>query len=143
MKIQITIPIVPKAQARDRITARGGFARSYKDKKQRLAEDTLLTLLMSHKPLVPFTGEVSLRIKVYVATPKSKPRKWRETALRAIYPIRPITKPDVDNYAKQILDVMSGTFFEDDRQVVDLSISKFYGEIPRWEIILTGEYENA
>jgi Holliday junction resolvase RusA-like endonuclease len=92
---------------------------------------------MAHKPSVPLVGAVNLWVRVFVPVPKSKPRKWRENALRATNPIRPITRPDVDNYAKQILDVMTGTYFEDDRQVVDLIVSKFYGEIPHWEIEIT------
>lgn len=134
MIIRITIPIVPRAQKRDRIAVVGGHARSYTSAAQRLESDKLITLLMAHKPHVPLVGALNLWVRVFVPVPKSKPRKWRENALREELPIRPITRPDIDNYAKQILDVMTGTYFEDDRQVVDLNISKFYGDPSRWEI---------
>lgn len=142
MVIRLTIPIIPKAQARDRITARGGFARSYTSKEQRLETNKLLTLIMAQKPLQCHQGPVSLDIIAYLPIPKSKPRVWREKALRG--EIRPITKPDVDNYAKQILDVMNGVYFDDDRQVVDLKVSKYYvgrdNPDPCWQIIYLWEY---
>ena len=132
--MKFTIPIVPKAQERDRITARGGFARSYKSKTQKLVEDKLLSLLMLHKPTEPMLRAVNLKVKVYLSIPKSKSRKWRLMALQGI--IRPTTKPDCSNIIKNLEDVMNEVFFHDDRQIVDLSISKYYGDIPHWEIEL-------
>lgn len=138
MIIRVTIPIKPKAQKRDRIGTRGGRAFSYKDSKQRLEEDKLITLLMAHKPPVLLLGPVSLTISVYLPIPKSKSRKWREQAENK--EIRPISRPDVDNYAKMILDVMNEFYFKDDAQVTDLSIGKWYGAEPRWEIICKADY---
>ena len=138
MIIHIEIPIVPKAQKRDRIGSRGGKGFSYKDKSQKLEEDKLLTLLMAHKPPQPLVGEIYLEIEVIVPVPKSKPRIWRAKALVNL--IRPTTAPDADNYAKQIMDVMNGVFFEDDRQVVDLRVGKYYGANPRWIIRFKGDY---
>jgi Holliday junction resolvase RusA-like endonuclease len=40
----------------------------------------------------------------------------------------PITKPDVDNYAKGILDGMNGVVFTDDNVVTNLSIQKRYAD---------------
>lgn len=36
---------------------------------------------------------------------------------------------DLDNYAKPILDCMNDIVFNDDRQVVDLRVRKFYKEV--------------
>lgn len=144
MTFYITIPIIPKAQKRDRIAVVGGHTRSYKDKKQRLAEDTILTFLMASKPLQPLQGPISLEVRVYVPIPKSKPRIWREKAQEEYNGIRPITRPDVDNYAKQILDVMTGIYFKDDRQVTDLAVSKRYTTrscpLPCWVVTMRGDY---
>ena len=141
MIIRVTIPILPKAQKRDRITARGGFARSYTDKAQRLEADKLLTYLMASRPPVPLQGEISLEIWAYLPIPKSKPRKWRERAFAGLK--KPTVKPDSDNLAKQILDVMNGVFFEDDRQVTDLSVHKRYTDMPHpaqcWVITFKGD----
>lgn len=44
-------------------------------------------------------------------------------------------KPDVDNLAKQLLDAMTRLrFWDDDRQIVELTCRKRYEEEPRWEI---------
>ena len=134
--IRITIPILPKAQKRDRIGSRGGKGFSYKDKVQKLEEDKLLSLLMAYKPPVPFSEAIYLEIRVYLPIPQSKPRKWRDMAFSG--ELKPITKPDSDNYAKQIMDVMNGVYFDDDRQVTDLIVSKRYVNInasfPCWAI---------
>ena len=139
MMINLTIPMAPKAQKRDRITARGGFARSYKDKGQRLEEDKLLTMIMALAPPKPLEGPVSLEVKAYLPIPKSKPRIWQAKA--ASGELRPITKPDCDNLAKQICDVMQGVYYQDDKQVVGLWVGKYYTTIePRWVIRMEGDY---
>lgn len=48
--------------------------------------------------------------------------------------IRPVTKPDADNYAKGPLDAMKGIIWKDDGQIVDLIARKFYSSKPRIEI---------
>jgi Holliday junction resolvase RusA-like endonuclease len=42
-------------------------------------------------------------------------------------------RPDIDNYAKAILDALNGVMWADDGQIVQLTASKSYGE-PRVEI---------
>lgn len=129
-----TIPIPPKAQKRDRIATRGGHAISYKDSGQKLEEDKILALMYKHKPVIPFAGPVSLEIQAILPIPKSWPKSRQESARLGL--IRPIVKPDVDNLAKQIKDCMNEVFYHDDRQVVELVISKYYGSVPKWVIHL-------
>jgi Holliday junction resolvase RusA-like endonuclease len=43
----------------------------------------------------------------------------------------PVSKPDVDNFAKMVLDVCNGILWQDDAAVVRLSAFKRYGENPR------------
>ena len=47
--------------------------------------------------------------------------------------LRPIGKPDLDNYAK-ILDALNLIVWNDDSQVVDLTVFKYYDHAPRLEI---------
>lgn len=129
-----TIPISPKAQKRDRIATRGGHAISYKDSGQKREEDKILALIYQFKPPVPFTGPLSLRIEAYLPIPASKPKRWRQEAEHGI--IRPTTKPDSTNLAKQIEDVMNRVFYADDKQIVDLTVRKWYGLNPQWVITL-------
>lgn len=46
----------------------------------------------------------------------------------------PIKKPDVDNVAKIILDSISGIVYKDDKQIVKLTVSKKYSDIPKVEV---------
>ena len=135
MKIHFTIPIIPKSQMRDRIGSFGGHGRSYKDKTQKAYESKLNVLIDQYKPLAPSEGALEMSIKTYLPIPVSKPKKFKAAALAG--EIRPTGKPDVDNMAKGLLDVMSGIFFRDDAQVVKLSVEKWYSDTPRWCVELS------
>ena len=50
--------------------------------------------------------------------------------------ILPTKKPDVDNVAKIILDGLNCIAWDDDTQVVDLSVSKYYSEEPRVSVMI-------
>nr|WP_082786584.1 RusA family crossover junction endodeoxyribonuclease [Sporosarcina psychrophila] len=45
--------------------------------------------------------------------------------------LRPTTKPDVDNYVKAIKDGLIKVIWQDDSQVVDLKVRKFYSLSPK------------
>lgn len=137
--MRFTIIIPPKGQKRARACVRGGFASTYKDKSQRQEEQNLSALLYEHKPAVPMEGAVYMVIKAYLPIASSKPKRWQDAAI--VGAIRPTVKPDADNLAKQVLDVMNGVFFADDRQIVSLVVEKHYGNPARWEIELN-ESEN-
>ncbi|NRG47334.1 RusA family crossover junction endodeoxyribonuclease [Bacillus sp. CRN 9] len=50
--------------------------------------------------------------------------------------LRPVTKPDVDNYVKGIKDALKSVIWQDDSQVVDLLVSRYYSQTPRVEITI-------
>lgn len=129
-----TIPIIPRAQKRDRIGSRAGHGFSYKDKGQKLEEDKIIALIYRYKPPVPLTGALSLRIEAYLPIPTSKPKHWRQDAEHGL--IRPTTKPDADNLGKMIADILREGFYQDDKQIVDLTVRKWYGVTPKWVITL-------
>lgn len=60
-----------------------------------------------------------VKIAFYLPMPKTLAKKKSE-------PGRPITKPDLDNVAKAILDGLNGFAWRDDNQVCDLQIGKYY-----------------
>nr|WP_318837549.1 RusA family crossover junction endodeoxyribonuclease [Psychrobacillus glaciei] len=45
--------------------------------------------------------------------------------------LRPTTKPDVDNYVKGVKDGLNKVLWQDDSQVVNLNVRKFYSMNPR------------
>lgn len=133
--LKITVPIVPKAQARDRIGVVNGRAMSYKSKDQKSAEQTLSTFLLRHIPSRPIDGPVMIGVRAYLPIPKSMPKYKR--AMISSGDLRPLTKPDLDNLIKQVKDVMTQMrFWGDDKQVVGYleGTGKYYSDNPRWEI---------
>lgn len=134
--IIFTIPIEPKAQMRVRFRRQGNFVRTHKTAKQEDNEAILMFHLDKNRPKTPLKGAIFLKLTAYMSIPASKPSWWREAAGMGI--IKHITKPDVDNLAKNLLDCMTKMeYFGDDRQVISLSIDKKYSsERPRWEIEL-------
>lgn len=82
--------------------------------------------------------EIHLKINTYHPIPKSF--SDTDTILAEKGVIRPSVKPDPDNIAKPYMDALSGFVWEDDAQVTDLHISKFYSLNPRVEITI--KYRN-
>ena len=72
------------------------------------------------------TGSIRARIIAYYKVPKSYTKK-RVQAIRngEEYPQK---KPDADNIAKIILDSLNKIAYEDDSQVVELTVIKRYTE---------------
>lgn len=114
----IEIPGTPVAQPRHRVSARGGFARTYlpkkhpvHDYKRRIAEAT------KHWPV--FVGPLNVVIALEFAMPQSWSRKKQEAMREAWH----TQKPDIDNVVKAILDALKDRW-KDDTQVVRLTVDK-------------------
>lgn len=68
------------------------------------------------RPPEPFSGPIAVCINTYRQLPKSTPKSVLS---------EPDThKPDIDNVAKIVLDALNGVAWEDDAQVVSLTVSK-------------------
>lgn len=63
-------------------------------------------------------------INVFMPIPQSYSKKKTEQALKN--EIRPTVKPDCDNIAKNINDALNGIVYPDDKQIVSLTVNKFY-----------------
>lgn len=133
--IVVTVPGVPVAKGRPRITAVGGFARAYTPAKTVRYEDLIKIAAYDRmNGREPLQGPVTLSITAYVAIPKSMPKKRQRDAAEGI--VKPVTRPDADNYAKAALDGCNGILFRDDSQVTDLIVRKRYSDRPRLVIAL-------
>ena len=77
-------------------------------------------------PSFLYQKPLKVEIQVYKKIPKSfsKIKKQRAIACE----IRPLVKPDVDNCTKNILDALNGIVYPDDRQIVELSVAKYYSD---------------
>lgn len=133
--MKITINTTPTGQMRARACIRGRHAGVYKAAKQEQREQTLAALLEPHKPQEPLDGPLLLYVNAVFPVPASKSKKWKQGALAGC--IRHVQKPDADNLAKHLKDVMTDLgFWSDDKQVADLVVRKWYGERGRWEIYI-------
>ncbi|MED4628052.1 RusA family crossover junction endodeoxyribonuclease [Bacillus pumilus] len=132
MKIAFTVYGEPVAQGRPRATHMNGMTRLYDPKKSRDFKQYVKLAASDHRPDQLLTGPLELRVKVYKSTLKSFSKKKAAEAERG--ELRPAKKPDVDNYIKGIKDGLNKVIWQDDSQIVDLHVSKFYSSSPRIEV---------
>lgn len=74
----------------------------------------------------PLEGRLAVTIKAYFGIPKNTSKKQKEEMLNNN--ISPVKKPDIDNIAKIILDALNKLAFNDDNQIIKLSVEKIYSE---------------
>ena len=138
--INFTVNGEPVAQGRPRFSTRGSFVKAYdpeKSKNYKAYVKLVAAAAMNESSLKPLDGAISVDITAFVSIPKSKSKKFRENALKQLE--RPTKKPDCDNIAKILLDAMTGIVYEDDKQIVKLSVEKYYDEVPRVEVQIINE----
>lgn len=76
----------------------------------------------------PYDGQLRAEIEVFIQVPKSDSKLNKQAKI--IGEIRPTIKPDCDNLAKSLLDSLNGWAYQDDKQIVELEVKKFYSEEP-------------
>lgn len=96
------------------------YPQFYEKEKVKKAKDHLAFYLRQYAPKEPLTGPIGIKIEYHFGR-GSKPKKYIGAPKD--------TKPDLDNMAKALLDVMTKLkFWNDDAQVVNLQISKNWSE---------------
>lgn len=130
--IKFTVWGEPIAQGRPRASTANGYVKMYDPKKSREFKQYVRLVASQHRPQELLTGPLKMKVKVFKPTLKSFSQKKKAAAEKG--EIRPITKPDVDNYIKSVFDGLNQVIWKDDSQVVDLQVSKFYSENPRIEV---------
>lgn len=135
MNLCFSIPGEPVAQGRPRFSNRGNFIKAYDPDKSRNYKAFVKVLVIDAMKKQGCTlSELPLEVAIiaYVGIPTSKPKKFKQQALEGLQ--KPTKKPDVDNVAKIILDSITGIAYQDDKQIVKLSVSKIYSETPKVEV---------
>ncbi|RWZ59871.1 RusA family crossover junction endodeoxyribonuclease [Halobacillus fulvus] len=134
--IQFTVLGDPVAQGRPRVgkTKRGKTV-LYDPQKSKDFKQFVGLVASQYAPAELLEGPLNVRLKVYKPLLKSFSKKRTREAEAGLY--RPVTKPDVDNYAKGIKDALNNVIWKDDSQVVELTISKWYSAKPRVEVEIT------
>lgn len=131
MEINIVVPGKPVPQGRPKFTTKP-FIRAYDPPKSAAYKKLVATYAMLNKPKNLLEGELAVHIDIFKGSLKSFSKKKAHLAETRV--LRPITKPDADNYAKGPLDALKGIIWKDDGQVVELMARKFYSADPRIEI---------
>lgn len=127
--VSFFVPGEAVGKGRPRVTTVGGHARMFTPKKTANYE-TLIAMAaqqaMHGRELIPGPVLMELTIRMPVAASWSK----KKTAAALAGDVMPTKKPDADNVLKAICDGINGIVFKDDVQVVNVSMSKRFGEKP-------------
>jgi len=118
------IPPTSTSQQKRAVALPGKGIRFFKTKAQQQAENNYMALVYPHRPPEPMQGPVSLSICFTFPWRKSEPKKNRVNGCRPHE-----TRPDVDNIAKALIDVMGASgFWRDDAQIAEMHLKKQWGD---------------
>lgn len=137
--ITFWVPGQPVGQPRQRVGVLHGHARTYTPRTLKNADgtrrinpifpwkDAIANVASAHRKY-KFTGPVAVSVQAFFRRPESHYGTGRNAGqLKANAPKYHTAKPDTDNTAKPILDVMKNLgFYIDDAQVFKLLVVKCY-----------------
>ena len=123
MEFYVEGKVVPKQSFR--YSYKGGYisndVRLYAHKVRNSFESEYPNWRVDNKN--PFKMEIDIFFKI----PKGKSKTFKTRCLAG--EIRPIKRPDIDNCGKNVLDALNGIVYADDKQIVELTVRKYYAEI--------------
>lgn len=127
--ISFVVPGNPQGKGRPRVGKVGGHARMFTPQKT-VAYENLIAMAGAEamQGCAPLQGPVLLEMAMIHGVPASWSRKRREGALAG--DIMPTVKCDADNCLKAVCDALNGVVWRDDTQVVNVMLTKRYGEVP-------------
>lgn len=124
--ITFHLPIVPPKTTHQakKIVRVGGFTKLADKPELREVVSDYMTLLRPYVPAKPFEGAIILNLEFTFPWRKSEPKRNR------VFRTMPHTsKPDWDNMAKTLVDVMVKLgFMRDDAQIFDSRVRKLWGD---------------
>lgn len=125
----------PVGKGRPRFSRQGGFVKTYTPAKTAKWETVVRECAVQAMGMSePLDGPLALSVKVWKGIPASWSKKKQKDA--ELNEIRPIGKPDIDNYVKAIMDAGNGVLWKDDSQIVELHGIKAYSKYPCVEIFV-------
>lgn len=121
MTSHINIPGKVIGKQRPKFSRRGNFVKTYTPEKTVNYENWVKMCWMQSEQ-EKLSGNIIAVIVARFIIPQSYSQKKRKELNEKPCP----KKPDCDNIAKSILDALNGIAYDDDAQIVDLSVSKVY-----------------
>lgn len=138
--MRFIIPGPPIPQHRPRFDRRGHAFDDQKPQKA-LIRSQIQEQISSIENLAPnldFETPLSVTLWFYMPIPKTLTKRIK-TALKSILKSH-ISRPDIDNLIKFVLDCSTGLLFSDDAVISHIVAYKIYDKEPRTEILI--EYLN-
>mgnify|MGYP003652048603 CR=1 FL=1 len=127
--VNFCIDAPPVAKGRPRFSTRGGFVKTYTPAKTSDWETVVRAeAVKAMGASDPLGAPVALSLRFYL------PKKAQEAA--KLGQTKHTKKPDLDNFAKAVMDAFNGVLYVDDSQVVDLHVGKYYSDWPRVAVTL-------
>ena len=111
--IVFSIPLEPVAKGRPRVTRRGF---TYTPKKTKDFEVAIRNYWREENLYMMPEAALVLDMIFYVRKPKKPKHEY------------PITRPDVDNFLKAVMDGLNGLAWKDDSLITDVHVKKRYAE---------------
>ena len=127
--VKFEIPGEPKGKGRPRFAKRGNYVQTYTPDATANYENLVKVMYYNAGGKQKLEGPLAVRIDAFFQIPKSK-SKAVQNEMRTHWQ-RPTIKCDVDNIAKIVLDGLNNVAFDDDKQVVQLVVLKWYDDRPR------------
>lgn len=126
MEVELLIPGLPMGKQRPKFNR---WTKSAHTPEKTLNYETYVKELYVTKRLPMLSGYIGVEITAFYLIPKSTSQKKKQQMLKN--ELLPDKKPDIDNIAKIICDALNGIAYADDKQVVHLTINKYYSEQPK------------
>lgn len=135
MQVRFSVPGEPKGKGRPRFSNAGKYVKTYTPHDTVVYENLVRLSYTQAHPKVKLTGALRAEIRAYFPIPASVSKKKREAMIAG--KVRYTKKIDADNLAKAVLDALNNVAYDDDKQIVELFVSKDYSEEPQVIVVLT------
>lgn len=125
MRLEITIPAKPHAQPRIKVGKWGAY---YPKEHLQILNETIEYLKKTSS--IMRWEKTAAPVKITIVSVCKAPSRLKKQVIIAGKRLFKPTKPDIDNYAKFVLDAITkaGNIWVDDNQVVELVQRKFYAQ---------------
>lgn len=134
MTYRATILAEAVPQPRPRVTTRGGHGHAYTPKDHPV--NAWRELVRENFTNRERFRACLVRVRIAVAIQRPKSHYTAKGAVKASAP--PLPRPDLDNYAKAILDALTDSgIWDDDSQVADLRVMKVWADRSETEITIS------
>lgn len=124
---------IPKSRPRFKVAGNRVITFDAQKAKSQNLKCILMQQMAQNRILRRIDGPICVNMRFHTSIPKS----WSQRRRKECFGKPDVRRPDLDNYVKEILDVMNNLIYNDDNQVTELWCEKILSEKPRVEIFIT------